>query len=310
MGKRRGGPSGSSGKSKKFKVGGFIDPYTSGIYATCNRGREQNCRKELMNLFSEKIEEYFDLDAEVEDDDEVEEKKEEELSIEDQIKKELGELKESSDSKRELLKPIDLGCECLVFIKTRQPVKPEILIQRLVEESATLAKKTTRYTQRLTPITFSCSATIEELIKLAKRVLKPHFHKGDGTQKPVKFAIQVSKRNFNALEKGDIIKRIAECVGQDHGHSVDLKKYDKLIMVECYKSNIGMSVVEKYDEYDKFNLQQIFDKSQGGDEISRVKQSQKKEEPKEEVEGDETSEKSKSSVNSESSVESETTVEE
>ncbi|CAH2353814.1 tRNA acetyltransferase Tan1p [[Candida] railenensis] len=273
MGKRKGGSSGG-GKSKKFKVGGFIDPYTSGVYATCTRGREQQCRKELMNLFSEKIEQYFDLEN-LENSEEDVEGESEELSIEDQIKKELGEMKESTVTKKELLTPIDLGCECLVFIKTRYPVKPETLIQKLVEESASSAQKTTRFTQRLTPISFSCSATNEELIKLAKRVLKPHFHKEEG-QEPYKFAIQVSKRNFNAIPKLDIIKRIAECVGREHGHSVDLKKYDKLIMVECYKSNIGMSVVDKYEEYDKFNLQQIFDKTLGNDKddnSSRVKNS-------------------------------------
>lgn len=274
MGKRAGEHGASK---KKFKVGGFIDPYTQGVYATCTRGREQQCRKELMNLFSEKIEQYFDLD---EEDDDAEEGTEVELSIEEQIQKEVGELKEASAGKREHLKPIDLGCECLVFIKTRRPVKPEVLVQRLVAECAELSQKTTRYTQRLTPISFSCTPTVEELVKMCQRVLKPHFHR-DHDQPPLKFAIQVSKRNFNALPKLDIIKRIAECVGRDHGHLVDLKHYDKLIMVEGFKSNLGMSVVDKYEEYGKFNLQQIFDSSnsEGKDSISRVKQSQSETDP-------------------------------
>lgn len=294
MGKRKGDGQ-SKGKAKKFKVGGFIDPATSGVYATCTRGKEQQCRKELMNLFSEKIEQYFDL-SKVEEEGEEEETKKE-LSIEEQIQKELGELKETKDSKKEFLKPIDLGCECLVFIKTKRPIEPETLVQNICKECATLAQKTTRYTQRLTPITMSALPTIEELMKLARRVLKPHFHKEEG-QEPVKFAIQVSKRNFNALSKGDIIKRVAECVGQDHGHKVDLKNYDKLIMIEGYKSNIGMSVVDGYDELEKFNLQQIFDKTFGEDEDgeSRVKKSGVKEEDKEEINDEEAEEKKEEEV--------------
>lgn len=268
MSKRSNGNGG--GKSKKHKVNGFIDPNTSGIYVTCHRGREQQCRKELMNLFSEKIEEYYDLDEL----DDKENSDEENLSIEDQIKKELNDLRESKSSKKELLKPIDLGCECLIFIKTRRPIDPESFVERLCCESLKSNTKTTRYTQKLTPITYSVSPTIEEVKKLAKRVLKPHFHAE--SQKPYKFAIQITRRNFNALPKPDMIKAIAECVGHDHGHSVDLKKYDKLILVECYKSNVGMSVANSYDELEKFNLQQIFEKHTHGEtnELSRVKKTE------------------------------------
>lgn len=269
MGKRQGGPQGGS-KSKKFKAGGFIDPNTMGVYATCNRHKEQQCRQELLNLFGEKVEEYFDLSAGASDD---EEQEEEELSIEQQIEKEVSEMKEAKTSKKELLKPIDLGCECLVFIKTRKPIIPEVLIEKLCNESLNSLIKTTRYTQKLSPVTFSVSPTLDELRKLAKRVLAPHFHQED--QKPHKFAIQISKRNFNALNRNDMIKAIAESVGNDHGHSVDLKNYDKLILVECYKTNIGMSVVNDYLKLERYNLQQIFEKHAEGDETSRVNPKEK-----------------------------------
>lgn len=275
MAKRAGGSHG--GGKKKFKALGFIDPSTSGVYATCNRGKEQQCRKELMNLLTEKAEQYFDLDgAEAEADDEPG------LSIEDQIKQELGELK--TPTKNQFLRPIELGCECLVFIKTRRPIRPEELVERICQECVESKVKTTRVTQKLSPVTYSVSPTMEELKKLAVRVLLPHFHQEN--QKPYKFAIQVSRRNFNTLEKGDIIKTVAECVGRDHGHSVDLKKYDKLIMVECYKTNVGMSVVNNYEKYEKYNLQQIFEKNMGDSELSRVgeklKEKLKEKKPKEE----------------------------
>lgn len=253
MGKRA--RSDGARKSKKFKVGGFIDPHTSGIYATCNRGREQQCRKELMNLFHEKASEWYDLEAGAEESDS-------ELLIEDQIKKEVEGLKEQ---KREFLRPIDLGCECLVFIKTKRPIPPAEFVERLCKESHEKQVKNTRYTQKLTPVTFSVTPTLDEIKKLAARVLGPHFHAED--QKPVKFAIQVTRRNFNTIEKATIINTVAECVGNDHGHSVDLKNYDKLILVECYKSNVGMAVVGEYERYLKFNLQQLFEGSEGKEQL-------------------------------------------
>lgn len=280
MGKRKSSDKGGN-KNKKFKAGGFLDPNTSGIYATCARGKEQQCRKELMNIFSDKIEQLYDLDQYKDEQSDEEDK---ELSIEDQIKKELNDMKQTNESKKEFLKPIEIGCECVVFIKTRKPVQPEELVEKICKDCVESKEKTTRYTLKLTPITYSVSPTIEEVKKLAAKVLAPHFHKPEG-QEPVKFAIQVSKRNFNTLERGDIIKTIAECVGREHGHSVDLKKYDKLILVECFKTNIGMGVASNYEKFEKYNLQQIFEKNMGEDDLSRVKKEEKdsKEEQKEDA---------------------------
>lgn len=281
MGKRKNESAGN--RNKKYKVSGFIDPNTSGVYATCNRGREQGCRKELMALFSDRIAQWYP-DWEDGEDSEEEKVETKELSVEEKIKQELSEL-ESLEKKSSLaiVQPIDLGCECLVFLKTKKPIEPSELVHRICEEAASLKSKNTRFTQKLTPITYSVSASMEELVKLAKKVLQPHFHAEN--QKPVTFAIQVTRRNFNTIEKDEIIKTIANCVGRDHGHKVDLKKYEKLIMVECYKNNIGMSVVSDYLKYEKYNLQQIFEKDMGESSVSRVAASaQGKEKRKEERE--------------------------
>lgn len=247
-------------------------------------------------LFEEKLQEYYgdELAKEVEESEETTvetqdsttpEVEEVELSIEDEIKKELEELKDKdshkknkkksgttiAETKKAKLQFIELGTECVVFCKTRKPIDPVDFVTRICEDFASSSVKTTRFTQKLTPITMSSSASEEELVKLAKQVLKPHFHKDEG-QEPIKFSIQVTRRNFNTIPKDDIIRRIAECVGRDHGHKVDLKQYDKLIMVECFKSNIGMSVVDKYNELEKFNLQMIFERmvKKVDDGLSRV----------------------------------------
>ena len=256
MGKRK-GEGNKGGNFKKHKQDGFIDPNTSGVYATCNRGKELQCRKELMNLFTEKAEAFYNLnDQEVNN----HENFNKELSVEEKIELELSNLQRYQCGKEEILNPINLGCECLVFIKTRKPIEPESFVEKICKELVGQSAKNTRYTQKLTPITSSVSPKVEEIKKMAKRVLGPHFH-AEQDQSPLKFAISVSKRNFNAMSSQEIIRTIAECIGKEHGHSVDLKNYDKLILVECYKSNIGMSVVNDYDKLMKFNLQKIFDKA-------------------------------------------------
>jgi tRNA acetyltransferase TAN1 len=221
------------------------------------------------------------LTGDAEDDDE----EDEEFSIEESLKKELASLQKKETARKEPIQLIELGCECVVFFKTRKPIQPEELVERICKDAFESKCKNTRFTQKLTPVTFSCSASMEEVEKLAKKVLEPHFHKSEG-QEPHTFAIKVSARSFNSLDKSDILQKVASCVGRDHGHKVDLKKYEKLILVECFKNNVGMSVVDNYDKYQKYNLQQIFEKEGKETGGSRVKESgaTREDQPKKEEE--------------------------
>lgn len=47
------------------------------------------------------------------------------------------------------------------------------------------------------------------------------------------FAIRPTVRNHNTMKRDDIIKRVADLVGKPH--TVDLKCYDKLILVDVYR---------------------------------------------------------------------------
>ncbi|GAV54645.1 hypothetical protein ZYGR_0AN01130 [Zygosaccharomyces rouxii] len=206
------------------------------------------------------------------DGDEKDGDEDEGLSIEDEVKRELSQLnvpKDSSnhgqDRPKEILKFIDLSCECVIFCKTRRPVVPEQFVKSIMEdlaEPSNMAKRT-RYIQKLTPITYSCSASMEQLGNLAAKVLQPHFHDPRVTQ-DYKFAVEVTRRNFNTLERGDIIKKVVSEVlnGSEHNHEIDLKNFDKLILVECFKNNIGMSVVDSdyITKFRKYNVQQIYEK--------------------------------------------------
>lgn len=279
MGNKRPASGKGDQKKKKFKVSsGFLDPGTSGIYATCSRRKERQAAQELGLLFEEKLQEIYgdqlkELEkANNEDGDEVKEDVvEEELSIEDQIKQELSEMKASTnpvskdDKKKELLHFIDLNCECVVFCKTRKPIIPEEFVQNIMDEllDPNNMVKRTRYVQKLTPITNSCSATMEQILKLAEKTIAPHFHSEETEKEGFKFAIEVTRRNFNTIPKMDIINNLVSfvCENGKYKHKVDLKNYDKLILVECFKNNVGISVVngEYNKSYKKYNVQQIYE---------------------------------------------------
>lgn len=267
--KRKSTNGGSS--KKKYKVSsGIVEPGQYGIYATCNRNREQNCAKELKILFDEKVKEMYPV---AEDESEGEE-----LTVEQQIQREVGQLKNTKEAGS--ISSIPLGADCFVFLKTKKPVVPSEFVTNFIQ-NLNPKRKNTRFTQKLTPIDSSCSASMEEIKKLAQRVLLPHF---GNNEKALKFAININRRNFATIDKMDIIKCVAAEVGEPH--SVDLKKPDKLILIECFKNNVGMSVVGGaiYEQFFKFNLQQIFEKSENdgekGDEKIGDERDEKKDEKK------------------------------
>ncbi|CCK68486.1 putative tRNA acetyltransferase KNAG_0B00370 [Huiozyma naganishii CBS 8797] len=273
----QGGHASGAQARKKFKVSsGFLDPGTAGIYATCIRRKEKQATQELKLLLEEKLQEYYGDELNATNDDPKEHTEgetvdeEEELSVEDQLKKELEEMKKQDkpatkeEKKKTILQFIDLSCECVVFCKIRKPVEPEKFVERIIGELADPENKVkrTRYVQKLTPITYSCSASRDQLTKLIGQVIAPHFHDPKG-KKDYKFAVEVSRRNFNTIPRMDIIDGIVSQVTKQgaYGHKVDLKNYDKLILVECFKNNIGMSVVNgSYtSKYRKYNIQKIFE---------------------------------------------------
>lgn len=275
MGEKRANNASNGNKNKRAKYklsNGMLDPGTSGIYASCIRRKERFAAQELKLLFEEKLEEYYseelkEMSKEEGDDESVGEK--EELSIEDQIKQELLEIKKpkttgnNGKSKKEILQFIDIGCECMLFCKTRKPIEPEKFIRRIIDDLSdpNVLEKRTRYIQKLTPITNSCNATMEQFIKLLDEVLKPHFF-SDEVKKDYTFSVELSRRNFNTIERDDIIDQVVKQVTADpkHNHTVNLKQYDKLIIVECFKSNMGVSVVDgDYKKCKKYNIQQIFE---------------------------------------------------
>lgn len=270
-----------------------IEPFWSGIFVTCARGKEAACRKEIIDIFLEYSKEFYgDLEVEAgADKEQDEEDKEEEEqggkeSIEDSIAKELQELRESSEagkSKKQgetkgLFEAQEIGCECVIFVRTRRPIDPVDFVVRVCKDLKYGSQiKRSRYAQRLTPVTSTATANSEGLTRLHHEVLEPVFY---NKEEPQTFAIRPTLRNHSTLTRDEIITRTARFIStapiatktdskdadeeKDEDkvirNSVDLKNYEKMVLVDCFKSSLGMAVVgssfEK--EYYRFNLEQIF----------------------------------------------------
>ncbi|TKA32149.1 hypothetical protein B0A50_01397 [Salinomyces thailandicus] len=229
-----------------------IQPGDSGIWATCNKGREAKCVGELRDLFTEYAEElYGDTASDSAGPDDAGDA----FDIESEIQAEVAGIRKPASV--QLFTPVRIDVQCVVFFKTVSPVDPVSFVKKICEDAIRdPARKRTRCVKRLSPMTLMGRASPEGLESVAKEVLAPHFHKQP--LEPRKFAIRPTLRNHNVLTRDTVIKQIASIVGQ--GHVVDLKNYELLIVVEVYQNICGISVVDNtFEDLKRFNLTEIYD---------------------------------------------------
>ncbi|KAL8674288.1 MAG: hypothetical protein Q9168_001281 [Polycauliona sp. 1 TL-2023] len=244
---------------RKFSSAPSINPGDTGIWATCDMHREGQCTIELKDLFNEYARLiYGDVtagNAAVTDDAQLGGE-----DIEAEINREMQSLQQS---KREaLFVPVKIDVQCVLFFKTREPIEPVSFVHRICSDAMDkVASQKTRHVKRLTPMSRMGKATDKSLEEVAKVVLAPVFHReGVSAQK---FAIRTTIRNNHAMKRDDVIKRVADLVGEPH--KVDLKNYDQLILVDIYRKVLGMSIVgSDFERLKRFNIAEIYEPSVTG----------------------------------------------
>jgi hypothetical protein len=145
-----------------------------------------------------------------------------------------------------------LSAAAVSFIRTPAPLDPVSLVRQICEDAYSGAsRQRSRYVKRLTPVSCVRKTLGNGLEQLCEEVLKPVFADGTVAKKVWraepeqrlhfradvgKFAIRPNVRNNEQLNRDVVIKTVADAVGQlSSAHSVDLKNYDCLILVEVYR---------------------------------------------------------------------------
>ncbi|QPG76679.1 hypothetical protein FOA43_004073 [Brettanomyces nanus] len=264
MGKR-GWKGGSSGyKVKKQRCGSLLEPGQYGIYASCNRGREMKAAKELRVILNEKFKELYPEESKQLLTD-AENSEDEEESVEDAIQKELTAIhrEDKMNKNQQVITEVPISVESLLFFHMKKPIVPSEFAHRICQSIYDSKVKNSRFVQRLTPIDKSCNGDLEEFIKMATPILKESIKPG------MSYSVNMTRRNFTNIERDDFMAEISKILPESELH---YKNADKMIHVYCFKNNIGISVTD-YDSFDdlcKFNLQQIFDKSNGYLDIKKA----------------------------------------
>ena len=211
-----------------------IEPGDSGIWATCEMGKEGKSTTELRDLFGEYVKKlYGSLEEHSNGEDSNDDA---DADIEAEIQKEVQGIKSKVTKREASLLPVKMDIQCVLFFKTRPPIEPVSFVHTICRDAAEGATQRARFVKRLTPMTMTGKATEDGLARVADAVLRPVFHADkDG----LKFAIRLTRRNHNIMKRDDIIKQIARAVGRDH--KVDLKGYDRLILIDVYRVGCARS---------------------------------------------------------------------
>ncbi|KAI9202663.1 uncharacterized protein BJ171DRAFT_569450 [Polychytrium aggregatum] len=244
-----------------------VEPGMVGVFVSCTLGREKYCIKELYNLFDEYAERLYGKDIglldkpgasqgnDLEDDPAEDDDDDEDESFEAAFAKEVQGLKTSRSQKRFV--NVNISIDCCVFMKFAPPIVPTEFVHTILSDLYDTKLKKCRYTHRLIPISATTAATMPSVVIMAKNVLKPHFH---DAAEPKKFAIVFKARNNDKIDRDELIATLAQIVNETEAkHTVDLKQPDLVIIVEVFKSVCGMSVVEDYYKFRRFNLHEIFE---------------------------------------------------
>ena len=223
-------------KSQSNYVPPSLEPGDSGIWATCEMGKEGKSTTELRDLFGEYVKKLYGSPEEHSNGEDSNEDADADADIEAEIHKEVQGIKSKVTKREASFLPVKMDIQCVLFFKTRPPIEPVSFVHTICKDAAEGATQRTRFVKRLTPMTTMGKATEDGLARVADAVLRPVFHADkDG----LKFAVRPTRRNHNIMKRDDIIKQIARAVGRDH--KVDLKGYDRLILIDVYRVGCARS---------------------------------------------------------------------
>ena len=289
----------SNGKARSQQVRTFSQPSViasgdKGIFVSCDKGQEKKALLELHDLVQQHLDECglgtdgnpkSSVDASAESAGE-----EESASIEASIAAELAELRDDTDkadptpaSKPIQLITLDIPCVSFLRFPAGSTLDASDIVHQLCLKASDSANpQQGRYVKRLTPINYLAKVLSEGLEKASNECLPNAFGPDqEGRVTSLKFAIRPTLRNNDKVDRNTVIPAIASQIQElgKNEHKVDLKNPDRAVLVEVYRSWIGMSVVDNtnglryekgYEQLKRFNIAEIYS-SRSKQDVSEAK---------------------------------------
>ncbi|XP_042341412.1 THUMP domain-containing protein 1 [Plectropomus leopardus] len=234
--------------NKRWKGSRELEVGMQGILITCNMN-ERKCTLEALNLLNEYADELYGPEKLQENN----ESSSEEEDVDEALKKEVAQLKASGAKQEGRFQALDSGANNVIFIKTHN-LESDKLVHHILSDLYTTKKKKSRVILRMLPVTGTCKAFQDDMVKYLTTFLEPWFKTPNcGT-----YQIAFKARNSSHNKRDDIIKSIAGLVGKlNPKNKVDLTNPELTIIVEVIKAVCCISVVKDYTLYRKYNVQEV-----------------------------------------------------
>ncbi|XP_056265264.1 THUMP domain-containing protein 1 [Pseudoliparis swirei] len=240
------------GQGKRWKGSRELEVGMKGILITCNMN-ERKCTAEAFNLLNEYADELFGPEKLQDKNGSSSEEEEADEDIEAALKKEVAQLKASGVKQERRFQALVSGANNVIFIKTKN-LESDKLVHRILADLHATKKKKSRVILRMLPVTGTCKAFQEDIVKYLTTFLEPWFK----TPNSGTYQIAFKARNSTHNKRDDIIKAIAGVVGKlNPKNKVDLTKPELTIIVEVIKAVCCLSVVKDYTLYRKYNVQEV-----------------------------------------------------
>ncbi|KAM4829342.1 THUMP domain-containing protein 1 [Thomomys bottae] len=242
-------------RARRGDVGGSrqLEPGLQGILITCNMN-ERKCVEEAYSLLNEYGDDLYGPEQFVEKNQQPSGSEEEDDDdVESALKKEVGDIKASTEMRQRRFQSVESGANNVVFIRTLG-IEPEKLVHHILQDMYKTKKKKTRVILRMLPVSGTCKAFLEDMKKYAETFLEPWFKAPNkGT-----FQIVYKSRNNGHMNREEVIKELAGIVASlNSENKVDLTNPQYTVVVEIIKAVCCMSVVEDYMLFRKYNLQEV-----------------------------------------------------
>ncbi|KAF0882232.1 THUMP domain-containing protein 1 [Crocuta crocuta] len=229
-----------------------LEPGLQGILITCNMN-ERKCVEEAYSLLNEYGDDMYGPEKFTDKDKQPSGSEGEDDDVEAALKKEVGDIKASTEMKLRRFQSVESGANNVVFIRTLG-IEPEKLVHHILQDMYETKKKKTRVILRMLPISGTCKAFLEDMKKYAETFLEPWFKAPNkGT-----FQIVYKSRNNSHMNREEVIKELAGIVGSlNSENKVDLTNPQYTVVVEIIKAVCCLSVVKDYMLFRKYNLQEV-----------------------------------------------------
>ncbi|KAF6203024.1 hypothetical protein GE061_003437 [Apolygus lucorum] len=215
---------------------GVLSVGMKGFLCTCNM-RMKECIREAYNLLN-------DFSDKLDGPEKIEEPSD---SIEDELEKELNDMRKKPKDKK--FQVVETGADNTVFIKTTVD-DPKKITYEIFSEIYTSKQNRSRFLLRMVPIDVTCKAYIEDIRKAADGLFDQPF-KCD----PLTFNVFYKARYNNSLLRDEVLSAMVTLVkDRNIAHKVDLTKPQKTVIVEVIKGVCCLSVVDDFYKYRKYNL--------------------------------------------------------